>query len=92
MADNGKGVISLYAVGDVCVNRDNPEAIFALVAPALKEADISFCQLETNYSERGAPSIAAISPKKRPAPKSPRIISLPAAVRTSTRTSPMTMK
>ena len=44
------------------------------------------------FAERLMPSIAASSPKKAPAFRSARITSLPAAVRISTRTSPVTMK
>ncbi|MHA2062497.1 MAG: CapA family protein [Candidatus Sifarchaeia archaeon] len=50
MVDNK--TISVLAVGDVVVNREDPDSIFALVAPTIKSADISFCQLETTYSER----------------------------------------
>jgi poly-gamma-glutamate capsule biosynthesis protein CapA/YwtB (metallophosphatase superfamily) len=59
MGDQDKSLVSLYAVGDVCVNRDDPNNIFALSASAIQEADIAFCQLETMYSERGAPSLLA---------------------------------
>ncbi len=59
---NEEGTVSLYAVGDVCVNRDDPQSIFALAAPVVNEADIAFCQIETNYSERGAPSITTPNP------------------------------
>ncbi|MBI3041463.1 MAG: CapA family protein [Betaproteobacteria bacterium] len=54
--------VSLYAVGDVCVNREMPESIFSLSAPVLNEADIAFCQLETVYSERGTPSVVVGRP------------------------------
>lgn len=47
--------ITVLAVGDVCVNRDDPNSIFSHVADMIKSADIAFCQLETNYSERGTP-------------------------------------
>jgi poly-gamma-glutamate capsule biosynthesis protein CapA/YwtB (metallophosphatase superfamily) len=59
---NQENTLSLYAVGDVCVNRDDPEAIFALSSSVINEADIAFCQLETMYSERGAPSLLATAP------------------------------
>ncbi|MBI4331898.1 MAG: CapA family protein [Chloroflexi bacterium] len=45
--------VSLYAVGDVAVSREDPESIFALAAPTLKEADIRFGQIENILSERG---------------------------------------
>lgn len=42
-----------YAVGDIGIHRNNPESALVHVAPKLKEADISFCQLERALSERG---------------------------------------
>ena len=54
--------VSLVAVGDVCPNRDAPESIFALAAPVLREADITFGQLETNFSERGTRNFVSRSP------------------------------
>lgn len=45
--------ITVLAVGDVLVYRDNPDSIFNYVAPVIKSADIAFCQLEAIYSERG---------------------------------------
>ncbi|MFC1914384.1 CapA family protein [Chloroflexota bacterium] len=56
MTKSGKDSVLLYAVGDVAVSRDDPDSIFALCASTTKQADIAFCQLETNYSERGCPS------------------------------------
>ena len=49
--------ILLYGVGDLRPSRDDPESIFAEAAPTLKEADILFGQLETNFSERGTPQM-----------------------------------
>ncbi|MFC2065890.1 CapA family protein [Chloroflexota bacterium] len=54
--------ISIYAVGDIKVDRDNPESIMAKVAPTLKEADITFAQLEMNLSERGTPAFHMSTP------------------------------
>ena len=48
--------ITVLAVGDVIVNRDDPDSIFAYVSDVIKSADITFCQLESVYSERGTPS------------------------------------
>ncbi|MBI2909068.1 MAG: CapA family protein [Chloroflexi bacterium] len=45
--------VSLYAVGDVSPSRDEPESLFALTAPIIREADVAFCQLETVFSLRG---------------------------------------
>jgi poly-gamma-glutamate capsule biosynthesis protein CapA/YwtB (metallophosphatase superfamily) len=46
--------VLLYAVGDVAPSRKNPDSIFDLVRADLKQADISFCQLEINLTERGS--------------------------------------
>jgi poly-gamma-glutamate capsule biosynthesis protein CapA/YwtB (metallophosphatase superfamily) len=46
-------IITVLAAGDVSVNRENPDSIFAYVSPVIQSADIAFCQLETTYSERG---------------------------------------
>src|ERR1043165_9322666 len=43
----------LYAVGDVAPDRDDPRECFALVCDELRRADIGFCQLEVNLTERG---------------------------------------
>jgi len=50
-----KEPVVMVAAGDVCVNREDPDSIFAYVAPVIQSADIAFGQLETIYSERGAP-------------------------------------
>ena len=47
--------ITLCAVGDVCINRKNPKSIFDFTMPTINKADISFCQLETSFSDRGSP-------------------------------------
>jgi len=47
-------VVSLVAVGDVGPNRDDPESLFALTAPVLKQADIALGQLEIQLSDRGS--------------------------------------
>ncbi|MBI4331964.1 MAG: CapA family protein [Chloroflexi bacterium] len=49
--------ISLYAVGDISPSRATPDDLFDLARPVLKEADITFAQLEGTYSEKGAPQI-----------------------------------
>lgn len=49
------GKTKIIAVGDVVVNRSNPDSIFDLVRSQTKtkQADIAFCQIETPYSTRG---------------------------------------
>jgi poly-gamma-glutamate synthesis protein (capsule biosynthesis protein) len=51
-ASSNKDVL-MYAVGDVGLSRADPDSIFARVAPELTRADIGFCQLEINLTERG---------------------------------------
>lgn len=57
MSNNGEEKVSIYAVGDVSVNRENPESIFAHTASTINEADIAFCQLEAVYAESGSPQV-----------------------------------
>ena len=54
--ENGDSV-TLIAVGDVCPDRDEPESIFAYTADILQKGDITFGQLETNFSERGSQKV-----------------------------------
>jgi len=44
----------VVVVGDLCVNRDDPDSIFDLVRDEIKKADFAFGQIETTYSTRGA--------------------------------------
>ncbi|WP_276352202.1 CapA family protein [Cohnella caldifontis] len=46
--------IVFYGVGDVGPERDDPDSIFARVAPVFRGADVTFCQLEPVLSRRGA--------------------------------------
>jgi poly-gamma-glutamate synthesis protein (capsule biosynthesis protein) len=50
-----KGDVTLYLAGEVCVNRREPESIFAHVLPYLADADIRYFHQETIYAERGTP-------------------------------------
>lgn len=50
MADE---IISILAVGDVGPDRENPESLFEHAASTIRQADISFCQLERILSNRG---------------------------------------
>jgi poly-gamma-glutamate synthesis protein (capsule biosynthesis protein) len=47
--------ISIYAVGDVAVTRDNPESAFSQTLSVLNEPDILFGQLEATLSQKGSP-------------------------------------
>lgn len=53
--------ISILAVGDVLVDRDDPKSIFSLTSKIINKADISFCQLEAALSAIGTPRIGNIS-------------------------------
>ena len=46
--------VTVVAVGDVIVNRDEPESIFKYSRDIIQKADISVCQLETSYSDKGS--------------------------------------
>src|SRR5262245_36424908 len=51
--ENFMNTITVLAVGDVAPSRPNPDSLFTNVAPLLRGADIAFCQLEINLTERG---------------------------------------
>lgn len=53
--DNIKGDILIYGAGDVAPLREDPDSIFARVAGRIQQADIAFCQLEINLSNKGNP-------------------------------------
>src|SRR5918992_2803434 len=46
--------LTIAAVGDVMIDREHPETSFSLVKDVIQRADISFCQLETAYSDKGS--------------------------------------
>ena len=50
---DNNSTISLYAVGDVAVTRDNPESAFTQTSAVLNEPDILFGQLEATLSQKG---------------------------------------
>ncbi|MBI4190008.1 MAG: CapA family protein [Betaproteobacteria bacterium] len=52
----------IVAVGDICVNRTNPDSIFDLIRDEISHADLAFCQIETTYSLRGAVNLAVHVP------------------------------
>jgi poly-gamma-glutamate synthesis protein (capsule biosynthesis protein) len=43
----------VYAVGDIAPDRAEPAECFELVRDELRRADIAFCQLEVNLTDRG---------------------------------------
>ena len=55
---NGEAM-TLCAVGDVCVvNHEDVKSIFEFTVPIIRDADISFCQLEISFSDRDTASLA----------------------------------
>ena len=46
--------IVLLAVGDVAPSRPDPASLFVKTQDALRSADLAFCQLEINMTERGS--------------------------------------
>jgi poly-gamma-glutamate capsule biosynthesis protein CapA/YwtB (metallophosphatase superfamily) len=46
--------VTVAAVGDLTINRDEPDTAFDHVREELQSADITFAQLETPYSDRGS--------------------------------------
>lgn len=48
-----KDAITMLAVGDVWLNRPDPEGAFSFVAPTIRSADIAFCNGEAVYTDRG---------------------------------------
>jgi poly-gamma-glutamate synthesis protein (capsule biosynthesis protein) len=64
------GEVTLMAVGDVVVAREDPDRNFDLVRPALRAADICFGQLEAPLSNAGTPQRAGGPPAAGP-PRDP---------------------
>jgi poly-gamma-glutamate synthesis protein (capsule biosynthesis protein) len=50
---DGARMTVLYAVGDIAPDRPDPRECFALVRDRLRQADVGFCQLEVNITDRG---------------------------------------
>ena len=50
---NATGEVVVLATGDVAPSRADPDSLFNGVRDQLSEADIAFCQLEINLTERG---------------------------------------
>jgi hypothetical protein len=51
-----KGAISLLALGDILIDRENPESIFQYVADVTRAADITFANAEQGFCKNGEPS------------------------------------
>lgn len=50
--------LTMRAVGDIILSRQNPDAVFRYSAGLIQEADIAFFNCETPYAESGAPGLA----------------------------------
>jgi poly-gamma-glutamate capsule biosynthesis protein CapA/YwtB (metallophosphatase superfamily) len=48
-----KEPITFVGVGDILIDREEPETIFRHVSPILSSADVAFANLEQTYSEKG---------------------------------------
>ena len=45
---------TVAAVGDIMIDRPDPESIFSIAKDTIQKADFRFCQLETAYSDKGS--------------------------------------
>ncbi len=63
----GRGTVSFYAVGDIRImKKKKPENVLERVALILREADITFAQLEGNLSEKECPQLGYASVRLAP--------------------------
>lgn len=59
----------IFAIGDVAVNREQPDSIFELVHERIKEADFAFAQIEAIYSKLGEVNVSGTSSPLRGDPE-----------------------
>ena len=59
----------IVAVGDVAVNRDEPDSIFELVHEEIRAADFAFAQIEAIYSRLGEVNVSGTSSPLRGDPE-----------------------
>ncbi len=59
----------IFAIGDIAVNRDQPDTIFELVHEKIKEADFAFGQIEAIYSKLGEVNVSGTSSPLRGDPE-----------------------
>ena len=62
-------MLTILAVGDVRVYREDPDSAFEYVRDTIQRADVAFCQSESAYSDKG--SMGSSGPRGA-APKDPR--------------------
>ena len=60
---------SLFAIGDVAVNRDQPDSIFELVNTDIQKADFAFAQIEAIYAKSGEVNVSGTSSPLRGDPE-----------------------
>lgn len=52
---------SIFAIGDVAVNREQPDSIFELVNADIQKADFAFAQIEAIYAKSGEVNVSGTS-------------------------------
>lgn len=65
-AGGAEGCVHLVLVGDMEIDRERPEEVFAHVLPELKKADVRFGGLEASLSEKGSPLTGKIVMRHHP--------------------------
>jgi poly-gamma-glutamate synthesis protein (capsule biosynthesis protein) len=60
---------SIFAIGDVAVNRDQPDSIFELVNADIQKADFAFAQIEAIYAKSGEVNVSGTSSPLRGDPE-----------------------
>lgn len=59
----------IFAIGDVAVNREQPDTIFELVQERINEADYAFAQIEAIYAKSGEVNVSGTSSPLRGDPE-----------------------
>ena len=59
----------IFAIGDVAVNREQPDTIFELVRERIQQADFAFAQIEAIYSKLGEVNVSGTSSPLRGDPE-----------------------
>jgi poly-gamma-glutamate capsule biosynthesis protein CapA/YwtB (metallophosphatase superfamily) len=66
---NDQHKTQIFAIGDVAVNRDQPDTIFELVKDRIQQADFAFAQIEAIYSKLGEVNVSGTSSPLRGDPE-----------------------
>ncbi|MBN9427066.1 MAG: CapA family protein [Burkholderiales bacterium] len=69
MSTRPNSTTRIFAVGDIAVNRDEPDSIFELVSAQMKQADLAFGQIEAIYSTLGEVNVSGTSSPLRGDPE-----------------------